>query len=938
MGTFVHRKGGILLLGLLVVNHTGWRDLSGQAFNPNVRNFEKREYGAGNQNWSIATTSDGLTYFANNDGLLEFDGSNWDLHAMPGNLNVRSVSVDSADRVYVGSFEEFGYWDKNEFGRITYHSLSEQIPDDAFHNDEIWRILLVESRVYFQSFSGIFVYDGSRVTQVEVPGPLVVLLEAGGNLYVHGVNRGLFRIDGMEAHFVAGSEFLASDEIKVVLPRTDGKLLLGAMKNGLFLFDGERIEPFPSPAAAEIRDAEINVGIRVGDHALIGTITSGLFVLDENGRVVDRINEGNFLNNNTVLALHRDRVGNVWMGLDAGISYLQLNSPVRLYRKPTVNIGSTYDARVHQGRLYVGTNKGLYRFRGSRPDSGDPELVEGSVGQVWSLTEIDGRLVCGHANGIFEVRDDGLHLISSVNGGFHFEEISFHEGIRLVLATTYHTPVLLESSNGVIHERNHLQGLLEPIPDFVIDHKQVFWGRHLRKGVVRFRLNPDFTRIEEVDYLTNRFGLPPGSTVAIVDGQVVFATDSLVRTYDSLLDSIRPFDRLNAGLAEYRASQKIIDAGNRTHWFIRNNQIGLFHCETDSVQRLFSVDLDMMNVSLVGQFPNISRLTDSTYLIHLEEGFGILSVPPALNDKMPELYFRNVQAGNERSSEQLTCFPEGNGPGLKWKNHTIRFTFSSSSHNQMAQYRYRLVGLSPEFSDWGRNTGVEYERLRPGKYKFDVQVKDMHGSVSQMKSYPFAINRVWYATAGAGILYAVVLLLGFRAFNRRSKKRLSQKEAEKRERQTLKAQESYTRLLNEKLAAENSLKSIQLANFTQQIAHRNEFLSNLQKDIEKMWGKYGPDAFEKISLRIGQLIKEKNLRKRNGRFLRNISSRPTTTFSNALLEAYGTHTKRSEAVCFAHESFLKRKLPPAQHRSTQRGSPPVPAPKADASDHRREPG
>ena len=34
-------------------------------------------YGAENQNWGISQTSDQTMYFANNSGLLEFDGVNW---------------------------------------------------------------------------------------------------------------------------------------------------------------------------------------------------------------------------------------------------------------------------------------------------------------------------------------------------------------------------------------------------------------------------------------------------------------------------------------------------------------------------------------------------------------------------------------------------------------------------------------------------------------------------------------------------------------------------------------------------------------------------------------------------------------------------------------------------------------------------------------------
>lgn len=875
-----------------------------QKVNTIIRNYDKKEYNAANQIWSIASTSDGLTYFANHDGLLEFDGSNWSLYKMPGDLNVRSVFVDSNDRVYVGSYEEFGFWEKDEFGNLSYNSLSDLVSEAQFHNDEIWRIIVQEEHVYFQSFSEVFVYDGTKISEIGFPGSLVLLLEADNQLYVHYLNEGLYKIEGIKAHLVPGSEQLASDEIKVILPLDSGKLLIGAKTGGLFLYDGKSFEPFTSSITKEIRDAEINVGLKLDQNILLGTISSGLYILNESGELIDHISEQSFLNNNTVLALSEDLAGNIWIGLDAGISYMQLNSQVQLYVNPTVNIGSTYDAIIHKGKLYVGTNTGLYKFEQKDRYFTKPKLIAGSVGQVWTLFEFDKHLICGHSNGTYTVVRDSLHLLSAVNGGFHYVELSSNSDNRMALGTTYHTPVLFESLDGILREKNHIQGLLEPIPDFIVDHKQEFWGKHVRKGVIRFSLNPEKTAIEELAYLTSRYGLPPGTTVEIVDGQIVFATGSLIHTYDYLNDSILSYERLNASLGEYRSSQKIIRAGPRNYWFIYKDQIAMFHVDSDTVQRIFSFDLDMIGVSLVRQFPNIATLSDSVYLVNLEEGFGIVIVPRVPKLIIPELFFRKVAAGNENTNFYLPNESESSGPVLKLKNNTLSFTFSSASHNQQAKFRYRLKGLSSDFSEWSRNTIVSYERLNPGDYTFEVQVRDVYGSESDLQVYPFTISKVWYATQGAGIIYALVILVAFFLFNERSKKRISQKESERREQQRLKAQESYTRLLNEKLAAENSLKSIQLANYTQQILHRNKLLSKLQKDSQSLKDKHGPDAIHKISAKIGHLIKENESSETEWKVFEKHFEQAHNNFFKRLLEMYPELTQSDLKLC----AFLRMNL------------------------------
>jgi hypothetical protein len=159
-----------------------------------IINYPKQEYQADNQNWSVAINTQGFVFSANNEGLLEFDGSEWMLWKMPDNMGVRSVAVSSDDRIYVGSNEEFGYWARNDIGLLNYTSLSDSIEDINFHNDEIWRIIPFEGKIYFQSFNTIFIYDGQNIVRIKPLLTLVLLIEARNRLFIHQVNKGLCEI------------------------------------------------------------------------------------------------------------------------------------------------------------------------------------------------------------------------------------------------------------------------------------------------------------------------------------------------------------------------------------------------------------------------------------------------------------------------------------------------------------------------------------------------------------------------------------------------------------------------------------------------------------------------------------------------------------------------------------------------------------------------
>ena len=74
-------------------------------FVPPVYNYTTAMYGGGNQNWAVAQGANGVMYIGNNNGLLCFDGVNWELHRLPNHLSVKSLFVDTTARParsYVG--------------------------------------------------------------------------------------------------------------------------------------------------------------------------------------------------------------------------------------------------------------------------------------------------------------------------------------------------------------------------------------------------------------------------------------------------------------------------------------------------------------------------------------------------------------------------------------------------------------------------------------------------------------------------------------------------------------------------------------------------------------------------------------------------------------------------------------------------------------------
>ena len=116
---------------------------------PPIVKYSPNIYGAGNQNWMISQDQNQYMYFANNEGLLMFDGSKWDLYPSPNETIIRSVKV-IGNRIYTGCYMEFGYWTRKINGRLIYTSLSKKIKSKIQDDEQFWNILNYDQWVVFQ--------------------------------------------------------------------------------------------------------------------------------------------------------------------------------------------------------------------------------------------------------------------------------------------------------------------------------------------------------------------------------------------------------------------------------------------------------------------------------------------------------------------------------------------------------------------------------------------------------------------------------------------------------------------------------------------------------------------------------------------------------------------------------------------------------------------
>src|SRR5690606_29969225 len=255
---------------------------------PYVQNFSKSQYKAGNQNWSLDQDKEGLIYAANSNGLLIFDGTNWELYPIPHKEGVRSVRIAENGNIFVGGKAEFGYFKKQK-NRLKYHSLTHLVPSEMLQNDEIWKILFLDNAIIFQSFSKFYRYSNENITIHYGDGePFLFAHQVKNEVWIEKIPSGLQLWQNDKFYPLKPT----LGNVLTMLP-FEHETLVGTAKNGLFVLkDNRSITPWTlNPTINNLlKESQINNGIRIDEHTFaLGTIKNGIFILDKTGKLLQHV-------------------------------------------------------------------------------------------------------------------------------------------------------------------------------------------------------------------------------------------------------------------------------------------------------------------------------------------------------------------------------------------------------------------------------------------------------------------------------------------------------------------------------------------------------------------------------------------------------------------------------------------------------------------------
>ncbi len=798
---------------------------------PRTINFSKSDYQAHNQNWMITQASDRKMYFGNTEGLLEYNGIDWNLFQLPDKQAIRSVVCDDYGLVFSGAYGELGYWDRNNSSTLEYHSLVDSTIREEVEKEEIWHILKGEDFILFQSFSSIFIYDYKKVTHILPPGNIMYAFDVDGQMLVQVIDSGIYKFDKTgQFELLPATLSLSDKKVTGILPLEQNSFLVCTENDGIFLYQNGSLTAWSNEAQEDFKSAQINkVCTLFNGHLAFGTILDGLFILDKNGNIITKINQQTALQNNTVLALFEDDRKNLWCGLDRGIDLLELNTPVKYFSDKTGREGTVYSACIFRDNLYLGTNQGLFvkkwaEVQGFSQES-DFEIIKGAQGQVWGLEIIDDQLICGHNEGTFLVEGNNFERISQITGGF--STIRHPERSDILIQGTYTGLIVLKKNGNGRWEFSHrITGFLEPVKQLHFQGDDSVWVANPIQGFNLLELAPDLSQVTSVKSFSAKDGLESNFNIDITakDGQLIFKSGDRYYQFFGDENSFRPFQ------------DSLFDEGG-----FKFRQFGkdlIFRIFKNKLEYYFEGESKMLDLTLVPRYETIVELKPGLFLFCLDSGFAVLD-KSALNNPIPfsSPVIDVVENFGKRKRIELMA-PFAGREFFTSGQNDLRFHFYHTVYSHTPGLSYQLEGYDTVWYDTEGRSIKEYTNLPAGEYVFRIRSNEF-GTSDELK---FSIEQVWYKKGWMFFVYlGIASIIGFILYQihlRRLQKERKVLEAE-RER-ALREQE--VRSNNEKLSLQLVNKSKELANSTMGLIRKNETLQNVKSELIKV-RKAKPERF-----------------------------------------------------------------------------------------------
>ena len=750
-----------VLFLILIISNTQAKEIFKYPL-PDILNYPPSVNGGYAANWGIAQGKDGKLYFANEYGVLIYDGKTWSSTILDNKDSARSIATDIDGNVIVGSRGNIGFLSNDGSGVPIYKSLNEFIEDKNYKNRDIFyeTFSLNNGEIFFRSLNNLFFYKNKNIRIIKRINKkkFGVSRVLNNKIYVAISGLGLATIENYKPSLIKNSEIFKNKIVTGFHLSEKNELIIFTRNNGVFKSTNETFLKIDHKIIDKIRT--IYRSFSIGNEKIALATYEGVYFLDHELNVLSHYNSDTGLRVDNVRSVFQDRSGIIWVALSDGISKINENSNFKFYPLKSSRLESKAKVvSIFNDHLYVGTNMSLKKLQLDENNELREQFVK--IGkdqlntQVWEVLKFEDKLLIGsnYGFGIIDAKDNYKEVLSNKIIGRVYE---------IFESKIFPNHLILRSKKGIfLINKNNLKdykiifkgsgaGYLKEL-----EKKSEIWFRVSRKGIHRYKFNSnDVNILDDVNKTIYK-------DKKIIDGKAkIFKID------DKLIfkskNGIFEFDYLNESFFESNFFSKIPNIKNKTilklkksnkntYWInfterVKGKRIQEFYeiKSNDTIVRLpFDYISDHLGIEFYF-FENLNIMTSNEGIVIINNNNRIKSTPGNIIFSKIENNDNYIHLGAPSKDLINNNFKIKND--FKFSENRFSFSISLTDYfyENKNKYRYKLDGFDKNYTDFSKSENITYTNLKPGNYIFKIQGMNSDGLVSDVKNYHFKVNNPWW--------------------------------------------------------------------------------------------------------------------------------------------------------------------------------------------------
>lgn len=820
---------------------------------------------------AIVQIPNGAMLFGNSKGITLFDGINWQLIKLPNNSGVFSLAVDKKGTVFVGAMNEFGYLQYSFNGEIEYVSLVSKLDEKYRDLGIVTRIFESPDGILFVCNNELIIYNNNKCSVIQPAIPVGRAIKIDSNLILIEESKSFHVLKNRKLQTHLSSELVDCSNIFSILKWKGNGLLLISNILGTVEFRDNQIKLVQTIFNDFIKKNKIisSISLRNG-FSVLGSMHNGAIIIDPEGIPVQIINKENGLDNNKILDLFEDKHGNLWIGHDLGISFVEISSPFT-FLLPQEQ-GNGLSAKLYNNQLYLGTSQGLFwkswqNINNNIYHENKTQRVEKISGQVWNLKEINKKLYACSNEGSYVVDKESAQKIPSQTGTWDFR--SFFGNKDEYFQGTYSGLNMFTKGVEGITFNWHISGFNKSCRIFEKDEYGYIWVTHGYEGV--FRLKPDSATksISEFKFYGEHNGFPSnlGINVYRIKNKLLFTSEhGGIYEYNYEKDTFLLYTEFEKHLGKYPQLSKLYEDNKGNIWFIEMHRTGIIQNNGYGVYTVIDKPFSDLSKTQIRGFELIYIIDSQNVVLGSTKGFLHYNPQVEKEFNIPfNAIIRKVEIIKAKDSVVFNGFKSfidlKNRHDFRFphKFNSLRFNYAAPFFENIDEVKYScyLEGFDKTWSEWGNKIEREYTNLPGGDYVFHVRAKNIYNEISTEDTFEFYLRPHFTRTLAAFIIYVIALIILVVVLA----KFYSKKKIDWYKKQSLKKEQEIIKLKNQQLQSEVEYKNKELGSMTMQMIKKNEAFFNIKNKLDELYPRLQSDVKSPVSIILKTIESEVNSEK-----------------------------------------------------------------------------